>query len=102
LNILKLFIITNTILENLNILENMVVSLFGNIKKKNVVIPFWKNPIYTENELKTKTCVVPIKNIQNVSINFLIPDRSQFYNIMVIIYIIHCSNNFLLNFPFIT
>lgn len=69
--------------EDLNTLEKLVVSLFGNIEKKNIDMPIWNDPIYKEEQLATKTIVVPVKDIRILSVNFPIPDQSKYYESMV-------------------
>lgn len=64
-------------------MEELVVSLFGDIEKKNVDMPYWSDPIYKEEQLATKTIVVPVKDIRVLSVNFLIPDQSKYYKSMV-------------------
>lgn len=78
-------------------MQELAVSLFGGIKKKNVNIPYWNDPIYTKEQLATKTVVVPIKDIRVLSVNFPIPEQSKNYHSLVkminfIIYI--CAINF--------
>ncbi|VVC46432.1 Hypothetical protein CINCED_3A022791, partial [Cinara cedri] len=68
--------------EDLNTLEEMVVSLFGDIEKKNVNIPYWPDPIYKEEQLATKTVVVPVKDIRVLSISFLVPEQTKFFKSM--------------------
>lgn len=70
-------------IEDLNTLEELVVSLFGDIEKKNVDLPFWNDPIYTEEQLATKTVVVPVKDIRVLSVNFPIPDQIKNYRTVV-------------------
>ncbi|VVC24106.1 Peptidase M16, middle/third domain,Peptidase M16, C-terminal,Metalloenzyme, LuxS/M16 peptidase-like [Cinara cedri] len=65
--------------EDLNTLEELVVSLFGNIKEKNVDKPYWPDPIYKEKQLATKTIVVPVSYIRGLYVSFLIPDQTKFY-----------------------
>ncbi|VVC34289.1 Hypothetical protein CINCED_3A004705 [Cinara cedri] len=65
--------------EDLNTLEEMVVSLFGDIEKKNVDMPYWPDPIYKEEQLATKTIVVPVKDIRVLSVSFPIPDQTKFF-----------------------
>ncbi|CAH1739015.1 unnamed protein product [Aphis gossypii] len=65
--------------EDLNTLEEIAVTLFGDIEKKNVEKPYWNDPIYKEKQLATKTIVVPVKDIRVLSVNFLIPDQSKYY-----------------------
>lgn len=64
-------------------MEELVISLFGNIEKKNVDMPYWHDPIYKEEQLTTKTVVVPVKDIRMLSASFLIPDQSKYYKSMV-------------------
>lgn len=64
-------------------MEELVVSLFGDIEKKNVDMPYWPDPIYKEEQLATKTIVVPVKDIRVLSVNFLTPDQSKYYKSMV-------------------
>ncbi|XP_025191537.1 insulin-degrading enzyme-like [Melanaphis sacchari] len=68
--------------EDLNTLEELAVSLFGDIEKKNVEKPYWNDPIYKEEQLATKTVVVPVKDIRMLSVHFLIPDQSKYYKSM--------------------
>lgn len=80
-------------LEDLNTLEEMAVSLFGDIEKKDVEKPYWNDPIYKEKQLATKTIVVPVKDIRVLSVNFLIPDQSKYYRSRVkIVYCLHNLN----------
>lgn len=61
----------------------MVVSLFGDIEKKNVDMPYWNEPIYKEEQLAAKTVVVPVKDIRVLSVNFPIPDQIKNYKSLV-------------------
>lgn len=69
--------------EDLDTLEALVGNLFGDIQKKDINMPVWTDPIYTKEQLGTKTLVVPVKDIRALSINFLIPDQTKFYKSMV-------------------
>jgi insulysin len=69
--------------EDLNTLEELIVSLFGDIEKKNVDMPYWFDPIYKEEQLATKTVVFPVKDIRVLSITFPIPEQSKYYKSMV-------------------
>lgn len=60
-------------------MEELVESLFEDIKKKDVDMPSWNDPIYKKDQLATKTVVVPVKDIRLLYINFLIPDQSKYY-----------------------
>lgn len=46
-------------------------------------MPIWNDPIYKEEQLATKTIVVPVKDIRILSVNFPIPDQSKYYESMV-------------------
>ncbi|KAL5238798.1 hypothetical protein ACI65C_006208 [Semiaphis heraclei] len=73
--------------EDLNALEELAVSLFGDIEKKNVERPYWSDPIYKEEQLATKTVVVPVKDIRMMSVKFLIPDLRKYYRSMPCVYL---------------
>jgi len=73
-------------------LEELAVSLFGDIENKNVDMPYWNDPIYKKEQLATKTVVVPVKDIRVLSINFLIPEQSKYYRSMVKIFINYVHN----------
>jgi len=68
-------------------LEEYVVTLFGDIKRKDIDMPYWTDPIYTKEQLATKTIVVPVKDIRVLSVNFLIPDQNKYYKSMVKIFL---------------
>lgn len=46
-------------------------------------MPYWNDPIYKEEQLASKTIVVPVKDIRVLSVNFPIPDQSKNYKSMV-------------------
>lgn len=69
--------------EDLNTLEDMVTSLFVHIKRKDIEMPLWVDPIYKEEQLATKTIVVPVKDARQLCINFLINDQKSNYKSMV-------------------
>lgn len=73
-------------------MEELAVSLFGDIKRKDVERPYWNDPIYKEEQLATKTVVVPVKDIRVLSVNFLIPDQSKYYRSMVKIFVNNVHN----------
>lgn len=73
--------------EDLNTLEELVISLFSDIEKKDVDIPYWPDPIYTEKQLATKTIIVPVNDMRLLIVEFLIPDQCKYYKSMVKIYI---------------
>jgi insulysin len=68
--------------EDLNTLEELVVSQFANIERKNVNMPYWTDPIYKEEQLATKTLVVPVKDIRILCLTFPIPEQSKYYKSM--------------------
>lgn len=71
----------------------MVVSLFKHIKKKNINLPTWTDPIYKEEQLATKTIVVPVKDIRQLIVNFLLEDQQPFYKAMVNIFLLNYKNS---------
>eukprot|EP00102_Acyrthosiphon_pisum_P023885 XP_016661095.1 PREDICTED: insulin-degrading enzyme-like [Acyrthosiphon pisum] len=73
--------------EDLNTLEYMVVSLFKHIKNKNINLPTWTDPIYKKEQLATKTIVVPVKDIRQLIVNFLLKDQQPYYKTMPIDYL---------------
>jgi len=71
----------------------MVVSLFKHIKKKNINLPTWTDPIYKKEQLATKTIVVPVKDIRQLIVNFLLEDQQPFYKAMVNIFLLSYKNS---------
>ncbi|KAF0762572.1 Uncharacterized protein FWK35_00007520 [Aphis craccivora] len=69
-------------IKDLNTLEDMVTSLFVHIERKDVEMPIWVDPIYKEEQLATKTIVVPVKDVRELFINFLINDQRLNYKSM--------------------
>jgi len=65
----------------------MVVSLFKDIKKKDISMPTWINPIYKKEQLATKTIVVPVKDIRKLHVDFLLKDQKPYYKSMVNIFL---------------
>lgn len=59
--------------------------MFGGIENKNVKMPYWKDPVYTEKQLATKTIVVPLKDIRLLYVDFLTPELTKTYKSAVII-----------------
>lgn len=86
--------------EDLDTLEQLAINLYGDIEKKNVEMPYWNDPIYTEEQLATKTTVVPVKDIRMLSVNFLIPEQTKYYKSAVII-ISDCFNKFKFNINYV-
>jgi len=64
----------------------MVVSLFKDIKKKDISLPSLSYPIYKKEQLATKTIVVPVKDITQLIINFPLKDQQPYYKFMVNIF----------------
>lgn len=69
--------------EDFETLEKLIVPLFGQIKKKNVKIPMVTTPIYEEEQLSTKTIIIPLLNYNLLSIDFLIPDQTKYFKTAV-------------------
>lgn len=92
MNIFTYYYVLYVLLEDLNTLEELVISLFGSIKKKDVDIPVWNDPIYKEEQLATKTVVVPVKDIRSLYISFLTPDQTKYYKSMVN-YFVYCTSS---------
>lgn len=65
--------------ENLDDLEDLVVSLFSDVVNKNILAPVWEEPPFSKNELMLKGYVVPIKDVRSLAITFLIPDYQKEY-----------------------
>lgn len=75
--------------ETLEELEDMVVSLgFGNIEKKNLKRKTWENP-YGSEQLGVKVELVPIKDLRQMSLNFPIPDYTDYYKTGPAHYVAH-------------
>jgi insulysin len=64
----------------------MVSSLFIYIERKDVSMPIWIDPIYKEEQLATKTIVVPLKDIRRLYVHFLIADQLPYYKSIVNIF----------------
>lgn len=63
----------------MNVLEQQTLSIFGQIKKKNVDMPRWNGTIYNTEQLATKTVVVPLRDISELYVYFPIPDQAEYY-----------------------
>ncbi|XP_053668951.1 insulin-degrading enzyme [Anopheles marshallii] len=64
---------------SLDQLEAMVVKLFGQIENKRVVAPTWPEMPYDNDQLSTKTYIVPVKDIRSLTISFQMEDLEQYY-----------------------
>lgn len=65
--------------ESLDDLESMVVGMFSEIENKNVTSPEWKDLPYKNDQLATKTKVVPVKDSRSLTITFQTEDLEQHY-----------------------
>jgi len=76
----------------------MVTSLFVHIERKDVEMPIWVDPIYKEEQLATKTIVVPVKDVRELFINFLINDQRLNYKSMVKYIFLTIKSYFIIDF----
>merc|ERR1719245_643363 len=53
--------------------------MMGGVEDKKVDVPAWLDPPFTEDELKTITYIVPVKDIRSLCITWGIPDLSDEY-----------------------
>ncbi|XP_052900222.1 insulin-degrading enzyme [Anopheles moucheti] len=65
--------------ESLDELEAMVVKIFDPIENKQVVAPSWPDMPYGNEQLSTKTYIVPVKDIRSLTISFQMEDLEQYY-----------------------
>ncbi|KYN28455.1 Insulin-degrading enzyme, partial [Trachymyrmex cornetzi] len=65
--------------ESLDELENMVVNLFCEIRNKEIEVPMVSEHPFKDEHFGTVWYIVPIKNIRNLTISFLLPDLRQHY-----------------------
>ncbi|XP_025198182.1 insulin-degrading enzyme-like [Melanaphis sacchari] len=72
---------------DLDTLENMVSSFFMHIERKDILLQEWTDPIYKEEQLATKTIVVPVEDSKQLYINFLIKDQGPHYKSMPVAYL---------------
>jgi len=71
-------------------LQNWAESLFNDIANKDLVKPYWEQPIYNDKELGTLTVVSPETNIRNLYVGFLLKDSIE--NRMVNIFVNYLHN----------
>lgn len=71
--------------ENLETLEKLIVPLFGKIEQKIVNFPKCPEQVYKKEQLGVKTFIVPLVDMQFLSIEFSIPDQKIFYKSMVML-----------------
>uniref|UniRef100_A0A0B7AYG5 Insulin-degrading enzyme n=2 Tax=Arion vulgaris TaxID=1028688 RepID=A0A0B7AYG5_9EUPU len=65
--------------ESLDELQAMVVPLFETNVNKNIEIPRWDDPPFTEDHLQCEVNVVPVKDIREMSVMWPTPDISEHY-----------------------
>ncbi|XP_053683115.1 insulin-degrading enzyme [Sabethes cyaneus] len=65
--------------ESLDELESMVVQMFSDIERKEVEAPSWRKFPFGEEQLATKTMVVPVKDTRSLTIAFQTEDLDQYY-----------------------
>ncbi|XP_018331415.1 insulin-degrading enzyme [Agrilus planipennis] len=65
--------------ESLDDLEAIVLELFSNIQNKDIEAPRWSDHPFSDEQLRTCTYMVPIKDIRNLSINFPTEDLNEYY-----------------------
>lgn len=60
--------------ESLDDLEKYAVSMFKDVKNKNVHTPEWPTHPYGKDQLKTKGYITPVKDVRSLLVSFPIPD----------------------------
>lgn len=65
--------------ESLDELETMAVTLFSDVKNKNVTAPVWTEHPFGPEQLQMKGYIVPVKDLRNLNITFPIPDLQEYY-----------------------
>ncbi|XP_033611295.1 insulin-degrading enzyme-like [Cryptotermes secundus] len=65
--------------ESLDELETMAVTLFSDVKNKNVTAPTWTEHPFGPEQLQMKGYIVPVKDLRNLNITFPIPDLQEYY-----------------------
>ncbi len=75
-NIMALSVLGNQPLDEL---EEMIRGFFSAVKNKNVEVPSWDKHPFREQENRTITYVVPVKDIRHLNITFPIPDLHPYY-----------------------
>ncbi|XP_033632870.1 insulin-degrading enzyme-like [Asterias rubens] len=65
--------------ESLDDLAEMVVPLFSEVENKKVTPPEWPQHPFTEDQMKVKCNVVPVKDIRQLNVTFPIPDLREHY-----------------------
>uniref|UniRef100_A0A182J3K6 Insulin-degrading enzyme n=1 Tax=Anopheles atroparvus TaxID=41427 RepID=A0A182J3K6_ANOAO len=65
--------------ESLDDLERMVIKMFSQIENKQVTAPCWPDMPYAEDQLGTKTYIIPVKDTRSLTISFQLEDLEQYY-----------------------
>ncbi|XP_058128643.1 insulin-degrading enzyme [Anopheles coustani] len=65
--------------ESLDDLERIVIQMFSQIENKNVKAPSWPDMPYDEDQLGTKTYIIPVKDTRSLTISFQLEDLEQYY-----------------------
>ncbi|XP_050068386.1 insulin-degrading enzyme [Anopheles maculipalpis] len=65
--------------ESLDELEAMVIKIFSQIENRQIVAPRWPDMPYRNEDLSTKTYIIPVKDIRSLTISFQMEDLEQYY-----------------------
>uniref|UniRef100_A0A646QDK3 Insulin-degrading enzyme n=1 Tax=Hemiscolopendra marginata TaxID=943146 RepID=A0A646QDK3_9MYRI len=65
--------------ESLDELQVLATNLFSGVINKNVQTPEWKDHPFSDDCLKKRAFVMPVKDIRNLNISFPIPDLQPYY-----------------------
>ncbi|XP_077991993.1 insulin-degrading enzyme-like isoform X2 [Glandiceps talaboti] len=65
--------------ESLDELQDMAVTLFGDVENKNIPAPEWIEHPFQDKNLQLRCDVVPVKDIRNLHVTFPIPDLQPYY-----------------------
>uniref|UniRef100_A0A182QBN9 Insulin-degrading enzyme n=1 Tax=Anopheles farauti TaxID=69004 RepID=A0A182QBN9_9DIPT len=65
--------------ESLDDLEKMVINMFSQIENKQVTAPVWPEMPYGEDQLNTKTYIIPVKDTRSLTISFQMEDLERYY-----------------------
>uniref|UniRef100_A0A1S4H4P4 Insulin-degrading enzyme n=1 Tax=Anopheles gambiae TaxID=7165 RepID=A0A1S4H4P4_ANOGA len=65
--------------ESLDDLEALVIKFFSQIENKQVVAPRWPDMPYGDDQLNTKTYIIPVKDTRSLTISFQMEDLEQYY-----------------------
>ena len=65
--------------ESLDTLQEMVLDRFTEVQDKAVEVPVWSEPPFSPEQCRTRTYVVPVKDIRNLNITWGVPDLTDHY-----------------------